>query len=159
MQPGTIATLDHLQRVSWFSRVGTKDGSNVANVTSWPEAIEQCSSFDWEDMRLEALNRYRVCIAERAMARLNLWSATLREVKKITGPLVEAKTATLARDYALPEIFGILVRGDITLLCMESEYADVCPPGFYTSLGQWYLNGHFPCGWWGVFPAGKLVIY
>jgi hypothetical protein len=159
MQPRTIAALDHLGRVSWFSRVGAKDGSHVANVTSWPEAIEQCSSFDWEDLRLEALNRYRTCIAERSMARLRLWNDTLREVQKITRPLAERKTAAIARDYALPEIFGIQVRGDITLLCMESEYADVCPPGFFTSLGPWYLNGHFPCGWWGMFPAGRLVVY
>jgi hypothetical protein len=42
---------------------------------------------------------------------------------------------------------------------MEAEYADVCPPGFFTSIAHWYLNGHFPCGWWGAFPQGKLVIY
>jgi hypothetical protein len=147
MQLRTIAALDQFERLPWFLRVGLKDGANVANVTSWPEAIEQCSSFDWEDLRLEALNRYRSCIAERSMARLRLWNDTVDEVKKISGPLAERKTAAITRDYALPEIFEIQVRGDITLLCMESEYKDVCPAGFFTSLGPWYLNGHFPCGW------------
>jgi hypothetical protein len=82
MQLRTIAALDQFERLPWFLRVGLKDGANVANVTSWPEAIEQCSSFDWEDLRLEALNRYRTCIAERSMARLRLWNDTVDEVKK-----------------------------------------------------------------------------
>jgi hypothetical protein len=155
----TIATLDRLEKAFWFSRVGTKEGSNAAVVTSWPEAIEHCGSFDWEDLRLDALNQYRLYIAERSMERLRLWNGTVREVKKVSGPLVERKIAAVLRKHALPEIFKILVCGDITLACMEAEYADVCPPGFFTSIGDWYVNGHFPCGWWGVFPQGKFVIY
>jgi hypothetical protein len=159
MHSRTITTLDRLEKASWFSRVGVKEGSRAAVVTSWPEAIEQCSSYEWEDLRLDALNQYRLCIAERSMERLRLWNDTVDEVKKITGPLVDRKIVAIVREYALPEIFRILVRGDMTLLCMESEYADVCPPGFFTNIGYWYVNGHFPCGWWGVFPQGKLVVY
>jgi hypothetical protein len=110
-------------------------------------------------MRLEALNHCRVFLAEHSMERLRLWNGTVDEVKKITGPLVDRKTAAVVREHALPGIFKTRVRNDITNLCMEAEYADVCPPGFFTSIGCWYLNGHFPCGWWGAFPRGKLVIY
>lgn len=93
------------------------------------------------------------------MKRLQLWNDTVDEVKKVTGPLVDRKIAGVVRECSLPKIFGIRVRNDVTGLCMEAEYADVCPPGFFTSLGHWYVNGHFPCGWFGVFPPGKLVIY
>jgi hypothetical protein len=70
MHPRTIATLDRLEKASWFSRVGINEGSAIVLVASWLAAIEQCSSFEWEDLRLVALNQYRVRIAERSSERL-----------------------------------------------------------------------------------------
>jgi hypothetical protein len=83
----------------------------------------------------------------------------VHEVKKITRPLVGRKIAAVVRVNNLPEIFSIQVNYDITGVCMEAEYADVCPSGFFTHIGDWYLRGHFPCGWWGMFPQGRLVVY
>ena len=151
--------LDRLEKASWFSRVGTNEGSSAVVVRSWPEAIEHCDSSAWEDLQAEALNRYREFIARRSMERLRLWNDTVDEVNKITRPLVGRKIAAIIRENNLPEIFNIQVNHDITLLCMEAEYADVCPPGFFARIGYWCLNGHFPCGWWGAFPEGKIVIY
>ena len=48
---------------------------------------------------------------------------------------------------------------DILGACIEMEYADLCPPGFYTNLASWYVKEHFPCGWQGVFPQGMLIVY
>jgi hypothetical protein len=128
-------------------------------VPFWPDAIEQCDSFEWEDLRLNALNEFRACIARHSKERLHLWNELVGEVKEITGPIVSRKIATVVREHNLPESFGVRVRNDITRACMETEYADLCPPGFFTSISQWYINGHFPCGWWGAFPLGKLVVY
>jgi hypothetical protein len=154
------AILDQLENASWFSRVGIDDGSSVAFVTSWPQAIENCSSVEWEDLQLEALNQYRVYIDNRSKERLETWNETVREVKKFTRPLVARKIATVVREHALPEIFSIQVNHDIAGFCMEAEYADVCPPDcFFTLIGRCYVEGHFPCGWWGVFPNGGLVVY
>jgi hypothetical protein len=159
MHSRTIATLDRLRDASWFSRVGVHEGPDVAAVASWPEAIEHCDSSDWEDFQGEALNQYRSCIAHRSKQRLGFWNATVDEVNEITKPLVAGKIAALVREHALPEIFRIQVDYDITNVCMEAEYADLCTPGFFTNIGNWYVKGHFPCGWWGAFPQGKLVIY
>jgi hypothetical protein len=155
----TIATLGQLRDASWFSRVGIREESDVAAVASWREAIEHCDASEWEDLQGEALNQYRKCIAQRSKQRLELWNATVDEVKKITKPLVAGKISAVVRQHALPEIFRIQVNYDITGVCMEAEYADMCTPGFFTNIGNWYVNGHFPCGWWGAFPQGKLVVY
>jgi hypothetical protein len=151
--------LDRLEKAAWFSRAGKQDRSDGVAVTSWPEAIEYCRSFEWEDFQLEALNQFREYIAERSMERLNLWNATLREVRKITGPLTSAKIAIVVRENGLPKWFEGQVSHDISLFCMETEYADMCPPSLYTRMGYWYIDGHFPCGWSGVFPEGNLVVY
>ena len=155
----SIATLERLEKAYWFSRVGINEGPGVAAVASWPQAIGRCDTAEWEDLQLEALNQYRECIAQRSKDRWEFWSETVREVKKITRPLVARKIATVVREHTLPEIFSIQVDHDIIGFCMEAEYSDVCPPGFFTGLGHWYIKGHFPCGWSGLFPQGKLVIY
>jgi len=59
----------------------------------------------------------------------------------------------------LPKSFEDTVQWDILHLAIESEYSDIFPPGFYASQAYWYLKGHFPCGWEGNFPKGKLVVY
>jgi hypothetical protein len=159
MHSRTIATLDRLEKASWFSRIGISEGSGATVVTSWSQAIEHCDTSAWEDLQLEALNQYRECIARRSRDRLQLWNNAVDEVKKITRPLIDRKIATVVREHALPPIFKNQVNWDITGFCMEAEYADLCTPGFFTSIGEWYLKGHFPCGWSGAFPQGKLVMY
>ena len=156
MHPRSIATLLELEEADWFSRVGTKQDSTTAIVVgSWPEAIQHCSSAEWEDLRLEAMNQYCERIAERSPERWKHWNEIAAEVRA-----VERKIEPVVRKNNLPEIFGIVVRADILMLLMEAEYADVCPPGFFAASSYWYANGHFPCGWSGGFPPiGRLVIY
>jgi hypothetical protein len=159
MHSRTLEMLERIEKAPLFSRVGVIEGSDVAFVTSWSEAIAICDTSEWEDLQLDALNQYCKCLAERSMERFHRWNDTVDEVKKIARPLVARKIAGVVRENHLPRIFSVQVKHDITLVCMEAEYADVCPPGFFTSLGHWYVNGHFPCGWWGAFPLGKLVVY
>src|SRR5262249_31632568 len=61
--------------------------------------------------------------------------------------------------HALPKVFGNTVRWDILHLCMEAEFADVYPPGYYASQAYWYAHGHFPCGWRGEFSSGTLIVF
>jgi hypothetical protein len=161
VRPITFTALEDLGNASWFSRVGIKADSTTAIVlTSWPEAIEHCGSFEWEELCDEAMNQYCERLVERSVERWNHWNEIVDEVKKYTIPLVNRKIEAVVREHNLPEIFGVQVHADITSLCMECEYADVYPPGFFASNGYWYVNGHFPCGWsGGVFPKGKLVVY
>jgi hypothetical protein len=159
MHPRTIETLDRLEKASWFSRVGIHEGPGVTVVTSWQQAIRHCDCDEWEDLELEVLNQYRAFIAYHSTERLDLWNGIVDEVKEIARPLVDRKTASVIRENGLPRIFKVSVNHDIIGIFMEAEYADMCPPGFFTSLYPWYLNGHFPCGWQGMFPQGNLVVY
>jgi len=56
-------------------------------------------------------------------------------------------------------MFEHCVQWDILHVCMEAECADVFPAAYYASQAYWYVKGHFPCGWEGEFPKGKLIIY
>lgn len=159
MHQRTEATLAELESKDWFANVGKHDSDRVTILNSWNEAVASCQSKEWGDLCLEASNQYASRLAERDKARFGAWNEHVKELKKITIPLVLRKTQRVVDTNQLPKAFVDMVQWDILHLCMEAEYADVFPPGFFASQAYWYLRGHFPCGWEGTFPAGRLVVY
>lgn len=159
MHDRTRATLDQLEHIEWFRSVGKHDTSNAIVLSSWSEAIEHCKSDSWQDLLQEAQNQYFDQIWRRDKEFTRKWNSIVDEVKPITTALVERKTLNVVKTHQLPKIFLDTVNWDILHLAMESEYADVYPPGFFASQAYWYVQGHFPCGWKGDFPKGKLIIY
>jgi len=96
---------------------------------------------------------------ERSKDRYAQWNNIVLELKKTTVPFVQRKIEAVVRENNLPKVFERTVQWDILGVCIEAEYADVYPPGYYASQAYWYVKGHFPCGWEGQFPQGQLVIY
>jgi hypothetical protein len=148
-----------LRSADWFSRVGVVDLEQVAILSSWGEAIESCQSPQWEYLCLEAANQYRERLLETAPAAFSRWNDTVIAVKPVTEPLVREKAAAVAEQFSLPKVFLDTVEWDILHLCMEAEFSDFVKPGWYASQSYYYANGHFPCGWEGEFPHGRLVVY
>lgn len=160
MHPRTVATLNQLKHVEWFERVGIKDAEGDAEVLgSWHQAIESCDSPEWEDLCLEAANQFCERLVERSPARFSKWNDVVRDIKPTVLDFVKLKTRRVITENDLPKVFIDSVNWDILNLCMESEYADVFPPAFFASQGFWYMSGHFPCGWKGQFPEGKIIIF
>src|ERR1700722_8211369 len=159
MHQRTIATLDRLEKADWFSCVGMDESKLARVLSSWQEAIDHCTLVEWKDVRLEAANQYRLHLLERAKDRFRKWNEIAVEVRSVTEPFVLRKIEAVARKENLPKEFEHAVGWDIAHLCMESEYADVHAPGFYTGMAYWYTVGHFPCGWEGGFPGGHPIIY
>jgi hypothetical protein len=155
----TMATIQQLDESAWFSQVGRRDSDYPIVLGSWEEAIESCQSGEWDGLCLEAANQYRMRILERSRERFEAWNTVIVELKRHTVPLVERKTREAVKDERLIKQFIGNVQWDILHLCAEAEYADVFPAGFYASQAYWYVKGHFPCGWQGVFPEGRLIIY
>lgn len=160
MHPRTLATLDRLSGARWFSNVGIDDTEGgVVVLSSWEEAVASCTSLEWENLCLEAVNSYCTRLAERAPERFQLWNSIIVEVKRAIAPIVRKKIDPVVEKFGLPKRFENVVSWDIMHVCMEAEYADVYPPGYYASQAYWYVMGHFPCGWEGEFPEGKLIVY
>lgn len=159
MHQRTIATLDELEKVEWFCNVGKHDSARVKFLNAWGEALKSCESNEWQALCGEAANQYRSRLAERDMERFRQWNTLVREVKKTTIPLVQRKTKNVVEENNLSQGFINAVQWDVLHLCMEAEYADVFPPGFFAAQGYWYLQGHFPCGWEGNFPQGEPIVF
>lgn len=159
MHPRTVATIEDLMQADWFCNVGVHDTTDAIVLSSWKEAVESCSSLEWENLCLEAANQYRMRLRERDPHRWREWNAVVDRVRPVADEISTNKTRKVIQENRLPKRFLDMVRWDITGLLMESEYADVYPPGFYASQAYWYVAGHFPCGWRGQFPNGILVVY
>ncbi len=159
MHPRTAATLDELARRVWFTRAGLHDTENADVLSSWRDAERSCASPEWRDLLLEAANQYRARLNERDRQQFATWNQRVVEIKPRTEALVEDRTRAVVAANSLGQAFVNAVRWDILHLAMEAEFADVYPPGFFASQAYWYASGHFPCGWRGKFPQGKLVIY
>jgi len=159
MNPRVEATLGQLEKSDWFARVGVKDAAAAIVLSSWREAIEHCSSIEWENLCMEASNQYRMRLLEKSQERYNQWNELVDQLKPVTEALVRRKIEAVVRVNDLPKVFEDTVHWDILGVCMEAEYADVYPPGYYASQAYWYVKGHFPCGWEGDFPNGKIIIF
>jgi hypothetical protein len=159
LHPRTRATLDELERAAWFSAVGQPVSGPCVVLGSWPEAVASCASLEWENLTLEAANAYAVQLARRNRVRWDRWNDVVKDVKPASEALVARKIRSVVDQHSLPKVFADTVSWDILHVCMEAEYADVFPPGFYASQAYWYVQGHFPCGWEGAFPEGKLILY
>lgn len=157
--PRTISTLDKLDSVQWFIHVGQQDMQHAVYVRSWDDAVEHCSSEEWENLTLEAANQLRERIVEIDKRRLNQWNEILEVVKPFAYAITDEKAGPIFKQKQLPKVFLDTVKWDILHLCMEAEYADIVKPAFFSSLAFYYLEGHFPCGFSGNFPDGKFVIY
>jgi hypothetical protein len=159
MHPRTRATLDELERAPWFSALGAPVSGPFVVLGSWEEAARSCASGPWQDLLLEASNRYCESLARRDRERWNRWNGVVAQVKPAAADLVRRKVGPVVQAHALPSVVEDTVAWDILHVCMEAEYADVSPPGFFASQAYWYVHGRFPCGWDGPFPEGKLILY
>ena len=81
------------------------------------------------------------------------------ELKPIVEEFVEEKCKAVVAENDVPRSFVQSVNCDILHACIEAEYSDVYPPGFFASQAYWYCTGRFPCGWKGDFPDGQQGIY
>ena len=162
MHPRSKATLEQLDRSTWFCNVGVQDTQNAIVLTSWDHAIKHVKDLDWRNLRLKAANRLSAKLLKSSIERFNNWNDLVHDLKSTTIPFVKQKIEAVIRENRLPEAFEDAVQWDILHVCMESEYADMVPPGFYAGHTYWYTMGHFPCGWQAnadLPHGGKPLVY
>jgi hypothetical protein len=159
MNATTAVALQKLKSQSWFASVGSQDLLGVKFVSSWMNAIAHCAGVQWENVQIEAQNQLTEELSIRHRERYREWNRLVQELGPTVRQLVEEKTREVVAKHGLPKVFVDSVYGDLLGFTMECEYSDVVPPGFCTRLAECYLAGHFPCGWEGEFPEGRLIVY
>ena len=162
MMPVTLETLERLREPAWFDHVGEPIfDQRVHTLKSWKQAIAECSSARWTNLKLEMANKLTEKLAAQARERFRKWNEVVRELKPITNELVAEKCALVVKENDLPKEFLDSVRWDILSVALEAEYSDIVPVSFYAGNAHWYASGHFPCGWDGIplEKGGHLIVF
>ena len=159
MQQRTVDALAKLRRADWFRNVGVRDTQHADVLSSWQAAIESCASLDWENLGLDAANEYRARLRRTDPRALSTWNDAANSLRPLVLALVREKTRAVVEANQLPKVFTDNVNWDIMHYFLECEYGDICAPSFFAAKADWYLKGHFPCGWRGPLAGGRFLIY
>lgn len=158
----TKGNLEKALATDWFRSVGTLQSDEKKRaLTSWKEASQSARSPQWIELLQESANQYRERLLERDRMRYNQWNEIVDVVKSEAMPLVQRKIDAYLQASRIPDDIVQVIQWDFLHFCMECEYNDVFPVGFYASQMFWYTQGNFPCGWeGGEFPKrGRLLVY
>ena len=159
IRPATLATLDDLGAVEWFRNVGRARPQQARSVSSWNEARCYLDSAASENVRIEASIRRRARVLQKSTRAYDEWNERIYLIKPTVTALVSEKARPFAKKHGWSERAIDVIRYDILGLAMDAEYGSLVAPSFYSELGHWYREGHFPLGWEGSAHDGLLVVY
>jgi hypothetical protein len=161
--PGDLTT--RLFAIDWFSRCGQPISLDltmeVEQLGSWSEVVESCSEVDWENVQLEAQNQLTMWLHQHARPRYQTWNEVVVAHKAaIIEPLTRDRWVPVQEANGLDVRFIYAVQWDILGVLMENSFHDTGHQCFFFfELLQVYEAGHFPCGWRGNWPDGKLQVF
>jgi len=153
--------LDEIGAINWFSQVGSKvsDIQNCVQVKNWDECETYFFSPDWEDTTLEARNDLTAFLSKKNVREYSEWNNLTIEGQDFLKSSVIPKIEKLDIPVQNLEVLKACIRWDLLGCLMESAYEKYRVPQFFTHLLELYKQGHFPCGWQGKWPDGKLVVF
>ncbi|WP_254508446.1 hypothetical protein [Anatilimnocola floriformis] len=155
---------ERLKAIDWFANCGKPAVLDltmpVVQVASWKEAVASCQEAEWENAQLEARNQLSGWLHVHARKEFQEWNNRVDQHKVILASLIDTHWKPCFDSRNLPDELLHTIKWDILLALTEESYLSTghrC--FFFHELLLVYEAGHFPCGWIGEWPAGKLVIY
>lgn len=154
-----------VRAIDWFANVGRPTDFTltmpVEFLSSWQAAAEHSAKPEWENVELEAQNQLTLWLHQNARDRFRQWNELVQLHKQATiNPLVESRIAPLERGLGIPHTLAPSIEWDILGALMENSFLDLNHPAlFFLEIFIVYEGGHFPCGWDGDWPDGRLIVY
>lgn len=151
--------------MNWFQSCGTVPALvlpfNALPVSSWSEAIEHCSDYSWGNIELSARNELTIFLSSHFPDEDQNWNVITETAKeRVITPLTDQVWRPFANHHGLGDAFVDCVSWDVLAAVMEQEYrACTGRPDWFLQLFQVYRAGHFPCGWSGEWPSGRLLVW
>ncbi len=156
---------DSLRRASWFSNCGNPCFIDLSvaiqQFDNWGRALESCSSHEWSNIQVAAQNQLTLFLHRNDNENYQNWNRFVQDRKQaILDPLVEKQVRPFQEKHGFPVRWVQCVQWDILGALMEEMYArSQHGAHFFHELLMVYEAGHFPCGWIGEWPIGKLLIF
>lgn len=140
--PKVVNFIDELENIPWLQNVGKDiDTAEVTQLLSWNEAWETLQNDNWINASFH----------EHVDNMNPIWDIAYDKALEVVSKSIYCHefedgvsvADAIAYDVAAAAV-EISTRGSST---------------FFSDLMKWYRCGHFPCGWDGQYPDGKLIVY
>lgn len=142
LNPQVVAFINHFESFAWFQNVGKPiQNNNIKQIHSWDNAWESLQDESWTDASFH----------EQIDQQHPAWIAAYDKVKQIIS--------ASENDYELEDGVFASMQAAYDAGGAAYEIAVNKNEGYYQKLIKWYQLGHWPCGWEGTFPKGKLIIF
>jgi hypothetical protein len=154
-----------IEAVHWFSKCGEPLALDLTmeaeNAGGWAEALQACQNVAWENIELEAYNQLTAWLHQNYRERYQAWNSIIeRHKREVIAPLIDEKIIPFQLKHGLDAVLIGAISWDILGALMENSYLDTKHPAhFFLELLWVYEAGHFPCGWLGDWPNGKLIVH
>lgn len=154
-----------VEAIEWFDECEEDwTGELLIPSAGIPTLVEAGDLHDdpaWERVTHAAAQRLKNYIAFNCTREYQNWRSLSEAIQeRLTRPLAEEVWRPFAEWYGFDNIFVRGVQWNVLHAALEHEYRE-CPgrPEFFTHLLEVYRVGHFPCGWEGKWPAGRLLVW
>jgi hypothetical protein len=148
-----------LEAVDWFACVGELVDAPVKRVTSWQAAERNCGEHAWKTAMLESSNDITRGLYINFPDAKHPRNDVVIRIKTFTEPLIAAKTRSFVEANLIAKAILGTIEWSILHIVLAAHFGDMYLSPFYTDLADWYVQGHFPCGWEGKYPQGRLIVY
>jgi hypothetical protein len=149
--------VSELSAIAWLSKCGQiapPFSFSVTQVTNWKEARKSCKS-GWLDATERAQGDLSEYLAlKHPEAYQKYWNQFADECRPLVRATAGASVSSFAEESNLK--LEDIVNWDILCAVMESSFASLKPPVFFSRLFEVYRAGHFPCG---QKSDGSMVVF
>ncbi len=87
------------------------------------------------------------------------WNLMIDAINSIIYPIIDEKINSLPLSLDQKNAICAEMKSVYLSAYLESKFKENVTDPFYTRSLEWYFKGHFPCGWEGNYPDGKLIIF
>lgn len=140
--PELEAFMESLRTIPWFENVGKPiSDKSVKQVFSWAEAWKYLQKDSWFNAPFHDHidQMHPICKEAYIIAR-------------------DAVTES-GNDHELEKGINVSLEAAYTASGAAYEIATDSKDRFFVGLMKWYQKGHWPCGWEGTYPEGRLIVY
>lgn len=161
-----------ISNISWFDHCSGPAQLDltmgIERASSWAQAIgnlkwasnteDMLSS--WKNVQLAAQNQLTRWLCDNRPDDYSKWDEVAEKHEEPINALIKEKVTPFQKKHELPDCFSQSVTCDMSYALMENSFLwtghRCC---FFLELLWVYEAGHFPCGWVGKWPDGKLLVY
>lgn len=161
MKAATKRVMSSFQNAQLLENVGRPiNQPRIVQPTSWQEAMSSEGIEEHLNFLLLRSHDISDSMTPEVWDQLGeKWNRCAVKLRPICVEIVKPLLAKIPLCPSLAKRIIDSIRWDIGHACLETEFGDITGSKFFRGWAEWYLKGHYPCGWSGKYPKGSPIVF